>query len=227
MTALLVSLGLVVLAEMGDKTQLLAMAFAARYRAATVLWGVFAATVFNHLLAVLAGNYLTHIIPVQQIQIAGAASFILFGLWTLRGDALQGEDKRFNYSPFWTVTVAFFIVEMGDKTQLVTVSLAAQYQSVFPVLIGTTAGMLIADAIGIAAGALLGKHLPERAVRWVAALIFLFFGLFGLYRYLPDDLLTVPGIVAALALVTLGVYIVGRRDVSKGRARPDQKGHNS
>ena len=93
MTAYLTSLAFVVLAEMGDKTQLLAMAFASRYRWQTVLWGVFLATLANHLLAVLLGNYLTSLIPLKTIQIIASASFILFGLWTLRGDKLNNEDK--------------------------------------------------------------------------------------------------------------------------------------
>ncbi|MFH0787921.1 MAG: TMEM165/GDT1 family protein [Pseudomonadota bacterium] len=185
MTAFLFSFGFVVLAEMGDKTQLLAMALATRYKPSVVMWGIFAATVCNHLLAVLAGNYLTHIIPLQTVQIAAAVSFILFGLWTIRGDELKGEDQRFNFSPFWTVAIAFFIAEMGDKTQLATVSLAAKYQSVLPVLAGTTAGMLVADAIGIVIGIILGKKIPERAVKWLAALIFIFFGLYSLVENLP------------------------------------------
>ena len=185
MTTFFASLGFVVLAEMGDKTQLLAMAFATRYRASTVMWGVFAATVCNHFLAVLVGNYLINIIPIRYIQIAAAVSFILFGLWTLRGDKLAGEDKRFNFSPFWTVAVAFFFAEMGDKTQLATIALAAKFQSVIPVLTGTTAGMLIADAIGIGIGIVLGKKIPERAVKWLAAFVFICFGLYGLYEYLP------------------------------------------
>ena len=129
MSAFWASLIFVVLAEMGDKTQLLAMAFATRYKATTVLWGVFVATALNHLLAVAVGNYLTTFIPLAWIQIAAAASFILFGLWTLRGDRLEGEDERFSFSPFWTVAIAFFVAEMGDKTQLATVALAAKYQS--------------------------------------------------------------------------------------------------
>lgn len=215
MTAFLFSLGFVVLAEMGDKTQLLAMAFATRYKASVVLWGVFAATVCNHFLAVLAGNYLTDIIPVRTIQIAAAASFILFGLWTIRGDELQGEDKRFNFSPFWTVAIAFFIAEMGDKTQLATVTLAAKYQSVIPVLAGTTIAMLIADAIGIVIGVNLGKKIPERAVKWVAALIFIFFGAYGLYEYTPSDLLTAPVVIGGLSLIILLVVILGRGDLVK------------
>ncbi len=182
MIAFWTSLAFVVLAEMGDKTQLLAMAFAARMRWQTVMWGVFWATAANHFLAVLAGNYLTHIIPMFWIKVAAAASFILFGLWTIRGDHLEGEDKRFNYSPFWTVVIAFFLAEMGDKTQLATVALAADFRTVIPVWTGTTTGMLIADAVGIVIGIVLHKNLPEKKIKWFAAATFILFGMWGLYE---------------------------------------------
>ena len=184
MVAFLTSLGLVLLAEMGDKTQLLAMAFATRYIWKTVLWGVFAATLVNHFLAVMVGNYLDHFLPMEYVRIAASAAFILFGLWTLRGDTLKGEDQRFSYSPFWTVAVAFFLAEMGDKTQLATVALAAEFNSIIPVWLGTTAAMVIADAIGIGVGIVLGKRIPEKTIRWVAAFIFIAFGVFGLYASL-------------------------------------------
>lgn len=213
MTTFLASLGFVVLAEMGDKTQLLAMAFATRYRASTVMWGVFVATACNHLLAVLAGNYLTNIIPVRYVQIVAALSFILFGLWAIRGDELKGEDRRFSFGPFWTVAVAFFIAEMGDKTQLATIALAAKYRSIVSVLIGTTAGMLIADAIGIGIGIVLGKEIPERAIKWFAALIFIFFGLYGLHEYVPDDILTLPVIVTGIAMISMVACFIGRDDL--------------
>ncbi len=182
MIAFWTSLAFVVLAEMGDKTQLLAMAFAARIRWQTVLWGVFWATAANHLLAVLVGNYLTHIVPMLWINVAASASFILFGLWSIRGDKLQGEEERFRFSPFWTVVVAFFMAEMGDKTQLATVALAADFRTIFPVWGGTTSGMLIADAIGIIIGIALHRNLPEKQIKWVAAIAFILFGLWGLYE---------------------------------------------
>jgi putative Ca2+/H+ antiporter (TMEM165/GDT1 family) len=182
MTAFLTSLAIVVLAEMGDKTQLLAMAFATRFRWQTVMWGVFAATAANHFFAVLVGTYLTSIIPIHYIKIAAALSFILFGLWTLRGDKLEDEDKRFSFSPFWTVAVAFFIAEMGDKTQLATVALAAEFNTVIPVWIGTTTGMMIADGVGIVAGIVLHKRIPEKQIKWFAALTFIAFGVWGLYE---------------------------------------------
>lgn len=181
MTAFLTSLAIVVLAEMGDKTQLLAMSFAARFRWQTVMLGVFAATAANHLFAVSVGNYLTNIIPLQYIKISASASFILFGLWTIRGDKLEDGDSRFNFSPFFTITVAFFLAEMGDKTQLATVALAAEFNTVVPVWAGTTTGMLIADAVGIIAGVVLQKKIPEKQIKWFAALVFIGFGLWGLF----------------------------------------------
>jgi putative Ca2+/H+ antiporter (TMEM165/GDT1 family) len=187
-TAFLTSLMIVVLAEMGDKTQLLAMAFASRFRWQVVMAGVFVATIANHLLAAAAGTYLTTIIPLTAIKIAAAASFIIFGLWTIRGDKLEDEDKRFNFSPFWTVTIAFFIAEMGDKTQLATVALAAEFNTILPVWMGTTAGMMIADAFGIIVGIVLHKRIPEKQVKWFAAIVFIAFGLWGLYEPLANIL---------------------------------------
>ena len=182
MTAFLTSLVIVILAEMGDKTQLLAMAFAVRFRWQTVMLGVLAATLANHFLAVVAGNYLTHLVPLHYIKAAASASFIIFGLWTLRADTLQDEDKRFNFGPFWTVTAAFFLAEMGDKTQLATVALAAEFNTIVPVWAGTTGGMLVADAIGIIVGTILHKNIPERRIRWFAAMVFIAFGVWGLYQ---------------------------------------------
>jgi Ca2+/H+ antiporter, TMEM165/GDT1 family len=178
------SLALVVLAEMGDKTQLLAMAFATKFRWHTVLLAVFVATAANHLLAVLVGYYLDSVIPIRYIRVGTAISFILFGLWTIRGDKLQGEEDRYKFSPFWTVAIAFFIAEIGDKTQLATVTLAAKYNAILPVWLGTTTGMVVSDAIGIVVGIALGKKIPERLIKWVAALVFIGFGIVGLYESL-------------------------------------------
>jgi Ca2+/H+ antiporter, TMEM165/GDT1 family len=210
MTAYLASVIFVVLAEMGDKTQLLAMAFATRYRWQTVMWGVFVATLANHFLAVLLGRYLTMIMPLQYMQVAASASFILFGLWTLRGDKLDNEDRRFSYSPFWTVAIAFFIAEMGDKTQLATVALATKYNSIIHVWFGTTTGMIIADAIGIICGIVLCKNIPERLIKWFAALIFILFGLLGLYGSLPKHLLTLPIVIGGIAAIAVLIWLIVR-----------------
>lgn len=214
MTAFWASLIFVVLAEMGDKTQLLAMAFATRYKASVVMWGVFVATALNHALAVAVGSYLTVLVPLQYIQIAAAVSFILFGLWTIRGDRLEGEDKRFSFSPFWTVAVAFFIAEMGDKTQLATVALAAKYQAPVATWLGTNAGMLIADAIGIVIGIVMHRHIPEQAVKWGAALVFIGFGIYGIHETVPDRILTPLVETVGLVVIAMAGYLLARGSVN-------------
>jgi putative Ca2+/H+ antiporter (TMEM165/GDT1 family) len=151
-TAIPTSLAIITFADMGDKTQLLAMPFATRFLRQTVMWRVFAATAANHFFAIGAGNYLTNFVPLVYAKIAAAVSFIVFGLWTPRGDELRNEERRFNFSSFWTVTIAFLVGEMGDRTQLATVALAAEFNSVIPIWLGTTGAMLVADAAGIILG---------------------------------------------------------------------------
>ncbi len=207
MSAFLASLLFVTVAEMGDKTQLLAMAFATRFPARTVLSAVFVATLLNHALAVAAGRLLTTVIPVEVISFVAALSFILFGLWTVRGDTLEGEDeRRSTFGPFLTVAVAFFLAELGDKTQLATISLAVKYSNPLAVLFGTTAGMVTADGCGILVAIGLGKRLPEGVIRAVSAGIFIAFGLAGAAAALAGWL---PLAGAALVVFGLGVLSLG------------------
>ena len=210
--AFFVSAGAVVLAEMGDKTQLLAMAFATKYKASKVLLGVFLATMLNHALAVAIGTYLTKF-EGADIWIQGIASlsFIFFGLWTIRGDRLEGEENRVSkYGAIATVAIAFFIAEMGDKTQLATIALAAKFpESPIWLLFGTTTGMMIADGIGIIIGVVMCKRIPERSVKLVSAGVFIFFGFLGCYEVGMDKLgfgygltfawLAILGIITTLA----------------------------
>lgn len=206
--------GVVVLAEMGDKTQLLAMAFATKYAAAKVLIGVFLATVINHALAVAAGNYITHFDSAQVwIQGIASLSFIFFGLWTIRGDKLEGEENRISkFGAIATVAIAFFIAEMGDKTQLVTIALAAKFpENPVWILMGTTTGMLIADGIGIIVGVVMCKKIPERTVKLVSAGLFIFFGFIGSYQVASEQLhLPIMPIiifmVMLMALTGIAVY---------------------
>lgn len=221
MNAYVASVIFVVLAEMGDKTQLLAMAFASKFKWQTVMWGVFVATLVNHLFAVVLGSWLCTVVPLYYIQIAASLSFIGFGLWTLKGDTLEGEDKRFNFTPFWTVAVAFFLAEMGDKTQLATVALATKYPSIIAVWLGTTTGMLIADAIGIIVGIVLGKKIPERFIKWFAAIIFILFGVVGLYQSVPAAFWSVPILVIAGCVLALLVVVSGKMS---GRKRSPAAG---
>lgn len=172
---------MVVLAEMGDKTQLLAMAFAARYPWKKVMLGIFVATVLNHFVAIAAGIYLSELIPKTTVEIVASIAFILFGFWILKDDTLGDEDKKSRYGIFLTVAIAFFLAEMGDKTQLATVALAAQIGDSLPELLaGTTLGMMVADGIGIALGAALHRYVPDKIVKRIASIIFILFGILGL-----------------------------------------------
>lgn len=220
MTAFIASFMFVVLAEMGDKTQLLAMAFAARYSAHKVLLAVFLATLINHALAVAAGNLLTVFIPLEIISFLAACSFVIFGLWTIRGDRLEEDDKRQGrFGPLITVGVAFFLAEMGDKTQLATISLAVQYRSVFNVLLGTTLGMVAADAAGIIIGIVMRKHLPEEAIKNISAAIFILFGLSAMHKILSARLS--PAYAWAIVLFTGACAIYAARRIRRSRKNAD------
>jgi Ca2+/H+ antiporter, TMEM165/GDT1 family len=203
---------MVVLAEMGDKTQLLAMAFATRFPAGAVLWGVLIATILNHALAVAVGTYLGSSFNLQIVQLVAAASFILFGLWTIRGDTLNNEHKRkMVVGPILTVAIAFFFAEMGDKTQLATVALAAKYENPLATLLGTTTGMIIADALGIFVGVVAGRKIPERTVKWISAWIFIAFGWISLFTAAPKAYLTLTNSALVIGLTLLAVWLIGRR----------------
>jgi putative Ca2+/H+ antiporter (TMEM165/GDT1 family) len=218
-TAILFAVGAVVLAEMGDKTQLLAMAFATKYKAGKVMLGVLIATILNHALAVAVGNFVTRFDSVQiWIQAIASLSFIFFGLWTIRGDKLEGEENRATkYGAVVTVGIAFFIAEMGDKTQLATIALATKFPDApLAILIGTTTGMLIADGFGIIVGILLRKKIPERMVKLVSAGAFVLFGLIGTYQVLSNDLnLSLPLIIAVLVVITIITALIARRIIKK------------
>jgi putative Ca2+/H+ antiporter (TMEM165/GDT1 family) len=238
LAALLFAAGAVVLAEMGDKTQLLAMAFAAKYKASKVLMGVFIATVLNHGLAVWVGNLITHLESAQVwIQAVASLSFIFFGLWTIRGDKLEGEEnKKSRFGAVATVAIAFFFAEMGDKTQLATVAIATKFpESPFWVLAGTTAGMLIADGIGIIVGVVLCRKIPERIIKLVSAGVFIIFGLVGCYEVASESLgwstassVAATALLAVIALATAFFLIRRNKEnevvVLSGKNRPKQKG---
>lgn len=213
---------MVVLAEMGDKTQLLAMAFATRFPARSVLLGVFVATILNHALAVAFGTYLGATFNMEIVKIVASGSFILFGLWTIRGDKLDDEHKKkMAFGPIITVAIAFFLAEMGDKTQLATIALAAKYDAPLATLMGTTTGMLIADALGIYVGVVAGKKIPERVVKWVSAMIFIAFGYLGLYTSVPKQFVTPPYIIGLLVITVIAIWLIIRgKEISKRKNAP-------
>jgi putative Ca2+/H+ antiporter (TMEM165/GDT1 family)/protein-S-isoprenylcysteine O-methyltransferase Ste14 len=177
--AFAVSFGVVFVAELGDKSQLMALAFATRYRALPVLIGITLATTAVHLLSVAVGHGLGTALPTGWIALVAAVAFVGFGAWTLRGDRLTAAERakaeRATGSAVLTSSVAFFLAELGDKTMLATITLATQY-GWFGVWIGSTLGMVVADALAIVVGRKLGRLLPERAVQIGAAVLFFLFG---------------------------------------------------
>jgi Ca2+/H+ antiporter, TMEM165/GDT1 family len=180
MKAFWLSLGLVFVAELGDKTQLVALLLATRFKAGIVLAGIFAATLAVHALSVALGGATGHLLHLSWVYFLSGLAFIGFGWWTWRGDTLEAEDEyssRRYRSPLVIVFITFFLAELGDKTMLTTVTLAAS-QEPLPVWLGSTLGMVISDGLAIWLGRVLGKQLPERTIKIGAAAIFIGFGLF-------------------------------------------------
>ena len=179
--ALFVSTGVVAFAELGDKTQLLAIVLAARFRAPlAVILGILAATVVNHTLAAWIGTYIGEWLGENLSWILGV-SFVAMGIWTLLPDKLDGEPKLTEkWGAFGATAVSFFMVEMGDKTQLATMALAARFDSIVTVAMGTTLGMMIADVPAVYLGEIAAKRLPLKLMRSIAAIIFLLLGLAAL-----------------------------------------------
>ena len=184
MTAFWIALVFVFIAEMGDKTQLVALAFATRFRASIVLAGVFIATLLVHLFSVFLGEVAGLALPAFWINLIAGVAFVGFGLWTLRGDELGDEAKlkKDRFGPLMTVSITFFLAELGDKTMLATVTIASQQQSFFGVWLGSTLGMVVADGIAIIVGKLLGKRLPEKPIKYGAAAVFIISGVYTLVQ---------------------------------------------
>jgi putative Ca2+/H+ antiporter (TMEM165/GDT1 family) len=181
MEALLVSTALVALAEMGDKTQLLSFVLAAKLkRPWPIIAGIFAATLANHFLAGWVGAWLATLVAPTTLKWIVAISFFVFGAWALVPDKLDGEREYSGRSAFMTTLVAFFFVEMGDKTQLATVALAARFDSLLAVVMGTTLGMLVANAPAVWLGETLAHRVNMTWMRRIAALLFVLLGVLTL-----------------------------------------------
>ena len=178
LTAFLVSFGVIFVAEMGDKSQLMALAFATRFKTMPVLIGITVATAVVHAVSVIVGAVVGAALPTRAIGVVAAVAFVAFGLWTLRGDTLTEQDEERAARParntVLTVGVVFFLAELGDKTMLATITLATR-EGVVGTWLGSTVGMVVADGLAIAVGRMLGSRLPERAIRIGAAISFFVF----------------------------------------------------
>ena len=179
MALILLAFGVIFVAELGDKSQLMALAFATRYKAVPILIGITIATALVHAVSVGIGAVLGATLPTKAISIVAALAFFAFAAWTLRGDELTDEEEakvdRSSRSAIVAASVAFFLAELGDKTMLATITLATTGNP-FAVWLGSTLGMVAADALAILVGQQLGARLPERAVRIGASVAFFVFG---------------------------------------------------
>jgi putative Ca2+/H+ antiporter (TMEM165/GDT1 family) len=179
---LLVSTAIVALAEMGDKTQLLSFVLAAKLKARVpIVLGILVATLANHFLAGSIGAWLASLVSPATLRLVVAGSFVAFGLWALKPDTLDEEQRPAAGGVFLTTLVAFFLVEMGDKTQLATVALAARYRALVPVVLGTTLGMMLANVPAVWVGSALARRLDMRLMRWAAAALFVLLGVLTLF----------------------------------------------
>jgi putative Ca2+/H+ antiporter (TMEM165/GDT1 family) len=176
MEALVVSTAIVTVAEIGDKTQLLSFVLAAKLkRRSPIILGILVATLANHFLAGWVGVWLATLVSAATLRWIIAASFMAFGLWALRPDELE-ERALPAAGVFGTTAVTFFLVEMGDKTQLATMALAARYDALVSVVLGTTLGMMLANVPAVWMGEALAQHVNMKWMRWVAAALFLLLG---------------------------------------------------
>lgn len=182
MEALLTSTAVVALAEIGDKTQLLAIVLATRFKKPLpIIAGIFGATIANHFLAALVGSQVASILDGQWFHYAIAISFIAMAAWTLIPDKLDDEEhKPARFGAFVTTLIAFFLVEMGDKTQVATIALGARFHDVIAVTTGTTLGMMLANVPAVFLGHEVLKYVPMNVVRMIAAGLFLVIGLWVL-----------------------------------------------
>lgn len=181
MTVLLESFSLVAIAEIGDKTQLLAILLAARFRRCwAIVLGILIATLVNHALVAWMGKSIGGWLDPFWLNISTSVLFIVIGVWTLVPDTAPLEQKATARGAFLASVVAFFFAEMGDKTQLATLTLGAQYPQTYLVILGTTLGMLAANVPAVLCGEALLRKLPMRYIRMFACLMFLAFGFYGL-----------------------------------------------
>jgi putative Ca2+/H+ antiporter (TMEM165/GDT1 family) len=183
MEAFLVSTLAVAIGEIGDKTQLLALLLAARFkRPAPIILGILVATTLNHALAGLLGEWIRGLLDPATLRWILGISFLLIAGWALIPDKIEEDNQvRGHYGVFMITCVAFFIAEMGDKTQLATVALAAKYSQLIPVVLGTTFGMMIANVPAVMLGKIASPKFPFKLVRYIAAGIFAMLGIVVLF----------------------------------------------
>lgn len=207
---LLRAFGFIFLAEMGDKTQILAMTFATKYKVRQVVLGIFIGSLLNHALAIILGANLHHIIPINTLSIIAGFSFIGFGLWSFLFDDSKEEDKESKKGPVITVALAFFIGELGDKTQLTATILSTEAQYPVFILMGTVLGMVVTGLIGIYVGIKLGSKIDDFIIKIGAGFIFVSVGYIKLFEVLFPSWETVYIVLFSVLIVISVSFLVFR-----------------
>lgn len=219
MEAFSLSLAMIFVAELGDKSQLLALTLATCFSTKVVLWGIFWSTLAVHVFSAAAGTLVGGLLPLDWVLFLAGVSFFVYGFWTLRGDTLDEEEDacKPTIHPFWLVFSTFFIAELGDKTMLSTLSLATTYPFM-AVWIGSTLGMVASDALAIVVGKALGKKLPENILKIVAAVVFFVFGALSMYK--GGAAFDFSLWFAALCIIALSGYMFLRKPLLSFLSKP-------
>ncbi len=211
---------LVFVAELGDKSQLIAMTFATQYRIKDVIMGVILGVLLNHGIAITLGSMLSSIIPMNLIQIIGGFLFIIFGFNALKGSEEEEVEDKKSFGPVATVALAFFVGELGDKTQLTAMTLSAEGQFPLIILMGTTLGMISTSGLGIFVGSKVGSKIPELFIMISSSLLFIIFGVWKTLATLPKFYLTPINIIIFLIMIIFIESVLIRRLIwAKGQRR--------
>ncbi len=208
---------LIFAAEMGDKTQIIAMTFATQYKVKDVILGVVFGVAFNHGIAIVLGRFLSKVIPMNLIQIIAGIMFVVFGIMALRDEDADEVKNKKALSPVTTVALAFFIGELGDKTQLTAMTLSTEGSYPLFILIGTTLGMVATSGLGIFIGSRIGEKIPDLFIKIVSSIVFIVFGSLKLLNTIPRNYINVMNIVIYLAFILIIELILIKNLVDKRR----------
>lgn len=192
---------LIFAAEMGDKTQIIAMTFATQYKIKEVILGVVFGVMLNHGIAIILGRFISKVVPMDLIQIVAGIMFVIFGIMSLKDEEMdEAKDKKV-FSPIVTVALAFFIGELGDKTQLTAMTLSTECNYPIFILMGTTLGMVATSGLGIFVGSKIGEKIPDLAIKIISSVVFVFFGSLKLFNTIPKNYLNITNIILYLLLI--------------------------
>lgn len=202
---------LIFISEMGDKSQIIAMTFATRYKISQVLLGVSIGVFLNHGLAIILGNYLSKMVPMDVIQSIAGCMFIIFGFLALRREEIEVRGRKTSFGPITTVAIVFFLGEFGDKTQLTAMALSAEGREPMITLLGTISGMIATSGLGILAGSKIGEKIPDISAKIISSILFILVGTLKLYHWLPINVLELNHIKFYFVVIMIIHFILTRR----------------